>query len=338
MIDASESGISGILGHNIGGNYRPFYYFSQSVNNDKNWHSNTLEAYALFTILKKARNYLIHRPYTIYTDNRALVYINEKRSTNRKVARWSDEILDHDFTIIHRPGKLNEAADALSRPGIEPKVKGLESGFDKSCFFISSGSNYDLVQMQKNDYKFGPIYKKLISGENNHTVKNFCLVDGVLMLAIDQKNKQNYSICLPNTLIVEIFKNYHENSLAGAHLGSRKTYHKIKTRYFWKHMRIDITKLIQSCKLCQKRRKSHALYSGKMFLSTANYPLEQITLDHIVVNKASKSKHKYILTAVDRFTGFAFAYPTKTLSALEVCFSDFSDYPDQYHLIRGLPS
>ncbi|KAH9109248.1 hypothetical protein AeMF1_015659, partial [Aphanomyces euteiches] len=60
---------------------------------------------------------LDRRHFTIYTDHEALTWLfnTGTRSGNHKLARWAMELQGLDYTVVHKPGELNGAADGLSR-------------------------------------------------------------------------------------------------------------------------------------------------------------------------------------------------------------------------------
>ena len=50
------------------------------------------------------------RTYTIFTDRKALKYLVDQKEAEGKL-----KLMDNDFKIIHKPGKMNEVVDALSK-------------------------------------------------------------------------------------------------------------------------------------------------------------------------------------------------------------------------------
>ncbi|KAH6569345.1 hypothetical protein BASA62_004923 [Batrachochytrium salamandrivorans] len=54
-------------------------------------------------------------PVTVLCDHKSLEYFMSTKKLTRRQARWSLELSEYDFSITHRPGKLNGRADALSR-------------------------------------------------------------------------------------------------------------------------------------------------------------------------------------------------------------------------------
>ena len=61
------------------------------------------------------RVYLLGRQFQIVTDHRSLEWLDRLKETNPRLTRWSLALQPFDFTVMHRPGKDNGNADALSR-------------------------------------------------------------------------------------------------------------------------------------------------------------------------------------------------------------------------------
>ena len=60
------------------------------------------------------RPYLVVAKFTVYTDYRALVWLKSAKHTGR-LERLALKLQEYNYDIIHRPGKSNYVADALSR-------------------------------------------------------------------------------------------------------------------------------------------------------------------------------------------------------------------------------
>jgi len=52
---------------------------------------------------------------TVYTDHDPLVFLQRMANHNQKLLRWSLELQQYNFNIVHRAGKDNLTADLLSR-------------------------------------------------------------------------------------------------------------------------------------------------------------------------------------------------------------------------------
>jgi hypothetical protein len=84
--------------------------------NEKHWPITELECLAVLEGIKQYRVYLTSQPFTIFTDHKALTWIKtfKPSHSNSRLFRWSLQLQEYEFEIIHRPGKQNQS-DALSR-------------------------------------------------------------------------------------------------------------------------------------------------------------------------------------------------------------------------------
>ena len=73
------------------------------------------EMLAILHALKKWQPYLMGRDFKVRTDHDSLKYFLEQRLSFEKQQKWVTKMLGYDFEIIHKKGKQNVVADALSR-------------------------------------------------------------------------------------------------------------------------------------------------------------------------------------------------------------------------------
>ena len=65
--------------------------------------------------IKAYREYLSHRPFKVYTDHKALQWLSNMKDPSNRLGRWALKLQEYQYTIIHKEGKKNQNADALSR-------------------------------------------------------------------------------------------------------------------------------------------------------------------------------------------------------------------------------
>ena len=55
----------------------------------------------------------------MWTDHKALVSLMDSRILNKRLTGWVLKLMDFDFTVRYKPGRLNCDADGLSRQAWE---------------------------------------------------------------------------------------------------------------------------------------------------------------------------------------------------------------------------
>lgn len=114
--DASDTGIGAVLAQIQNGEERPICYASQLYNrHEKNYNVTRKELLALITFVKKFRQYLLGKPFTIRTDHAALQWLKKTPEPIGQQARWLEILEEFDYEVQHRPGAKHSNADALSR-------------------------------------------------------------------------------------------------------------------------------------------------------------------------------------------------------------------------------
>ena len=77
------------------------------------WTINEKEAYAIFYSLLKLKHLIRDIPFTLMTDHKNLIFINDCASD--KVRRWKLFTQEYDALVEHLPGDSNRIADNFSR-------------------------------------------------------------------------------------------------------------------------------------------------------------------------------------------------------------------------------
>ena len=112
-----------VLGQ-IDDNNREFVvaYGGNALSRDEQKYSVTeKECLAVLKGIEAYRPYLAHTEFTIVTDNKTLVWLQTAKHTGR-LERWALKIQEYNCNIVHRPGKSNCVADALSRRDYKVEV------------------------------------------------------------------------------------------------------------------------------------------------------------------------------------------------------------------------
>ena len=101
-VDASDTGLGAVLMQNFDSGEFPISYASEKLlPREKN--------YAVIEF------YLYGRVFEIHTDHKPLVYINVRKSVNKRIMRWSMVLQEFRFRLVAVKGRDNVGADFLSR-------------------------------------------------------------------------------------------------------------------------------------------------------------------------------------------------------------------------------
>ena len=188
--DASFKGLGAVLMQKPDEKLRVTGYASRTLRpaegNDANYSSAKLELLAVkWAVTEKFKDYLLGSKFEIITDINPLSYLQSSAKLGATEQRWQAQLAQLDFTITYRSGKLNRAADALSRmttelpsdlreeackianESFEHEAENLESKvlYCDSVFALPKFTQDDLQQMQISDKIVGEFLKYFKTGQ-----------------------------------------------------------------------------------------------------------------------------------------------------------------------------
>ncbi|UYV79967.1 K02A2.6-like [Cordylochernes scorpioides] len=261
--DASDQGLGAVLVHlNENTKERPISYASRTLQKaETNYSTTKKECLAIIWAIKKFRPYLYGRKFTIYTDHHSLCWMAKMKNPAGRLARWSLELQEYDFAIKYKSGKTHLDADGLSRCPIPERIISTinyeEHDYDS---YIKKIDN--LVNQNPNSYgeNFTKFKEKLF--------KKHPSVTGDPWLLIVPKNKQK-----------ELLENMHDHPTSG-HMGIKRTYNRLKSKYFWPSMLKTVEEYVSSCPECQFRKTPSQLPQGLLQpIPPASRPFEKMGID-----------------------------------------------------------
>jgi hypothetical protein len=166
--DASGFAVGATLSQDQGNGLQPIAFISHKMNeHERNYPVHEQELLAVVIALKEWRHYLHGRPFRIITDHQSLRYLSTQPHLSPRQVRWSEFLQQFDFEIEYKPGKLNVAADALSRREdlqTPPPTRSL-NGLSEMMISLSD----DLVEKVKLAYPLDPICSDVLTNPRQHT-------------------------------------------------------------------------------------------------------------------------------------------------------------------------
>jgi phospholipid-translocating ATPase len=114
--DASDRGVAAVLSQIENNEEHPVAYFSKKLlPREQRYSTVEKECLAIKLGMHAFRVYLLGRMFTVQTDHRALEWLSQLKDVNYRLSRWSLALQPFQFHVVHRKGKANGNADALSR-------------------------------------------------------------------------------------------------------------------------------------------------------------------------------------------------------------------------------
>ena len=332
--DASNEQIGAVLMQKPEGKCRVIGYYSRKLNDaEVNYTTTEKECLAVvWAVTHKCRPYLHGQKFTVITDHAALKWLLNLDNPTGRLARWGLKLMEYDFEVVTRPGRLHSVPDALSRLPTKNEVvlaiKQMNPVIDRSGHELPSLEEFKeaylndefcntLIQYFKNSQKGNPPKE----------AENVILEDGILYkLDIIPKGDiiLGYRVIVPKDLVEDVLTYYH-NAMPNGHQGIVKTFNKIREKYYWKGMQKDVYEFVSICDTCQRNKSKRPKRKALLKAITPTRRFELVAMDILKLNKTHKG-HTYILVITDMFTKFCRASAMADSKAETVAESFVNDW------------
>jgi ribonuclease HI len=109
----------------------------------------------------------------------------------------------------------------------------------------------------------------------------------------------------------------HDNQMYGGHLGIKNTFNKL-AMFWWPGKHRDVEKYCKSCEICQAFKRPSGLPNGMLHSIPVSAVFEHIHLDIVGPVTRTNRGNKYIITATDAFSKWAYARACQNVVTTEV--------------------
>ncbi|EEC04889.1 polyprotein of retroviral origin, putative, partial [Ixodes scapularis] len=216
------------------------------------------------------RCYLYGRRFRVVTDCNYLRWLMTCQDPSSRLARWNLLLQEHDFQIVHRAGKQNQIADALSRAVVQKlSVPALDT---------------DRVRVEQAKYvELKAILSKCREGAGGSSGEHYINREGVLCRGgpktCTRPDSSRERVVVPLALKSELMRALHDAPYAG-HLGYRKTLERLSGEFCWPRIKKDVREYCARCpsgalRKTTKGRKPAAL----QIIEELSQPFQRTSID-----------------------------------------------------------
>ena len=296
--DACDHGIGAYLFQvDNDGKEIPIGFLSRSLRGAEcRWSTFEQEGFAIFKALEKFEYLIRDAQFTIRTDHRNLLFMNEKASN--KVQRWKNAIQQYNFVCEHIPGADNIVADHYSRLN-SLNTSNSADRYSEESIEPKTSISATLASMTSDI----PYVTEL------HAYKS--------VLAAKRTRLNPSASVIPTSVTLEhqdILKTVH--NFTSGHSGTERTLDRLHAKgYKWPGMRQDVMTFVKQCPACQMMRESRIPILVKPFHLSVFNPMERLNIDTIGPLPPDEEGNEHILVIIDVFSRFVELVPCKDVTA-----------------------
>jgi len=294
-IDASTAATGGVLFQHINGHRHTLGYVSRTLKPAETRYATTeQEALAIVYCCAKFRQYIIGHKVIAQTDHHALTFIRKCRLTSGRLTRWSLALQEYDLTIEYIPGKLNIAADTLTR---YPRVNDIRkdkkiaiNAIKEIPYSKELVDNLKIIGELQNTDQYA---KKLKKRKSLFTTTK----DGITFTRT--KITDQWRVIIPEQIQEQIIRETHRTM---GHPGKFKTFHILNNICTFKNMNRLIAHVIKTCDECQRNKRLNFKAAGNIMTHKPTMLLERISVDLMGPLPTGRGGVHYILAVLDTFS------------------------------------
>lgn len=364
ITDASAYCIGGILAQEgEDGKLRSVSYGSSILNDtQRRWSTIERELWALVYFCKKFKTFLLGTDFSVITDNKGLLKLENYRDIKSdRLWRWFETLADFKFTTEYAPSKQNPS-DCLSRlPSVnDPLLETLPANSEAvGGARVMAGTivqqpevtspvvpesplvtftDSTLREAQARDRVLNIVRTWVIEGKRPGSSNNLSnelytyynsfdrlkLRDGVLVRSWERVDGEAPVdlACVPESLQNTVIVAAH-NLLSSGHLAARKTLSRIRSRFYFPKMDMKTKLHVASCHVCLKKRCNVPKLKAPLTPYSGKSPGHIIQMDLMENLPVARGYHA-ILVIVDTFSKMAEAIKLRS-TTVEVVAKAFVD-------------
>ncbi|ROT77825.1 hypothetical protein C7M84_003484 [Penaeus vannamei] len=274
-------------------------------------------------------------PYLLDTDASAeglgAVLSQTLKAPEGQLARWLGRLEQYHYEVQHRPGRVHNNADSLSRRPCEPECQHCLRREERvACRQLQVwGDSVDAEerwrQVQREDDDLTPLIKWMeaspehpgwpqVTAESpvtKHLWQQWTMLrleNGVLQRRWDDaRGRPSYWVVLVPRTLRDLLHELHGGITSG-HLGVKRTLTRLRQRFYWVGMRRDVQEWCRTCEVCCARNGPVKKNRAPLQLYQVGAPLERVAVDIVGPFPVTTQGNRFICVVMDYFTKWPEAY------------------------------
>ena len=341
--DACAEGVGAVLSQLKDGREHVVAYYSNKFSQaEKNYCVTRKELLAVVKSLENFHPYLYGAKFTVRTDHAALRWLKTMKNPEGQLARWIGRLEQYDYCIEHRPGRVHNNADSLSRRPCEPECHHCSRKEPEEVCRLTRvhgaecGGGTLLQEAQRKDPDLLPVVKWLEAGQGRPDEQEVTALspatrfywrqwdtlkmsEGVLVKKwlTPDGGVMYWQTVIPRDMRASLMREMHEG-VASGHLGVKKTLSRLRQRFYWLGMRKDVQEWCRVCDTCNAKKGPARKGRAPLQLYQVGAPMERVAVDIVGPLPATAAGNRYICVAMDYFTKWPEAYALPNHEAVTV--------------------
>lgn len=212
----------------------------------------------------------------------------------KKYPLLSFNMIDQEISFSIRSARLLKSHTFSFNPkNVTVSLRPLLTELDNIC----SKKDLKYLRIDSNDAIFEKIKQEEFIKQANEIIKTSIYIMQPIteIESADQRN--------------ELISHFHDHIIEGGHVGQKRLYAKLRSRYKWKGMAKDIAKYIKKCSHCQINKPKVKNKETLQLTETPTRPFQSISIDTIGPFNTTTNQLKYAITIICEFSKYLIIVP-----------------------------
>jgi transposase InsO family protein len=271
-----------------------------------------------------------------------------------------DDCFDCKSPVDSVAAAVQSASRETSAKGVSQKPKAKRAKGRGDCDWLDGWNQAELRELQQEDPGISLVLSKreesdrkpdksevpLVRDDVKSLIRDWELLevyDGLLYrrwVADAEKSSTRLLLVAPHAIRNAILKELHNGRTAG-HFGREKTLARVRQRFYWKGMTVDIERWCRECDLCARRKPGPGKGKAPMGHVDVFAPMERIAIDIMGPLPQTHGGNEYVMVVADYFTRWKEAYAIPNHTARTVADKLVTEFvsrfgaPQQIHTDQG---